>query len=77
MQIIVTLPDEIGKELASLPNPERFISELLKAALQYRMPMEKLPSAEVKKRPLGILEGKANFEIKADFKMSDEELLLS
>jgi len=69
MQITVTLPDEIGKRLIGLPNPDYFITELLKTALPY--------PKKIKKRPLGILEGKGNFEIKTDFKMTDEEFLLS
>jgi prevent-host-death family protein len=37
------------------------------------LPYEKYKKG--KERPLGILKGKASFEIKDDFKMTDEELL--
>jgi len=76
MQILVTLPDEIGKELIALPNAEKFISELVKVALQYSEFSEKKPSNS-KKRTLGLLEGKGHFEIKDNFKMTDEELFSS
>jgi len=76
MQILVTLPDEIGKELIALPNAEKFISELVKVALQYSEFSEKKP-LNSKKRTLGLLEGKGHFEIKDNFKMTDEELFSS
>ncbi len=76
MQILVTLPDEIGKEFIALPNTEKFISEAIKVAVQYRVSLEKKPLS-IKKRTLGLLEGKGHFEIKDNFKMTDEELFLS
>lgn len=76
MQILVTLPDEIGKELIALPNTEKFISEAIKVAMQYHVFLEKKPSNS-KKRTLGLLEGKGHFELKDNFKMTDEELFLS
>lgn len=38
MQITLSLPDEVGQELKTLPNPELFVSGLVKAALQYHQP---------------------------------------
>lgn len=38
MQITLSLPDEIGHELKTLPNPERFVSGLVEAALHDRRP---------------------------------------
>jgi hypothetical protein len=36
MQITLSLPDDIGQELKTLPDPERFVADLLRAALQCR-----------------------------------------
>ena len=69
MQVTLDLPDEIGRELKTLANPELFVSGLVRAALQGRKPL--------KKRPLGALKGRLKVKFQDDFKMTDEEFLQS
>jgi hypothetical protein len=77
MQILVTLPDDIGKELIALPNADNFVSELVRVALQYCVSSDQTTFKKPQKRTLGLLEGKGHFEIKDNFKMTDEELFSS
>jgi len=69
MQITLNLPEKIGQELKSLPNPELYVSELVKVALQQRKLLQE--------RPLGALKGHLTVHFKEDFKMTDEEFLQS
>jgi hypothetical protein len=37
MQITLTLPDDLARQIQILPNPEQFIREALQAAIQQRI----------------------------------------
>ncbi len=73
--------DELKKDFAGVM---KFIKQGEEVALQYRnrkqniavlIPFEKYTASH--KRKLGLLESKASFSIKKDFKMTDGEFLKS
>ncbi|QEP42072.1 hypothetical protein D5085_02305 [Ectothiorhodospiraceae bacterium BW-2] len=69
MQVTLDLPDDVGRELKALANPELFVTDLIRAARQSRKPTQK--------RPLGALKGRMKVTFQENFKMTDEEFLQS
>ncbi len=71
------IKNNLAKILEMVKNGEEIIVSKNKGRdkVAIILPYEKYRKG--KERPLGILKGKASFEIKDDFKMTDEELLAS
>ena len=57
MQLTIVLPDEIGERVRRLPDPSRFIAEILSKALSLRSPAEETAAAgsETSEAPQRVL----------------------
>ena len=67
MPTIITLPDDIAEQLKHLPDPENFVTNLLRAALQCRLEQAQFPENTEKTQleQVTLSEGDINIIVQA------------
>ena len=64
-----------GNKMNRVEFEQLVVNEIHNLPFNYILSLKE--NKKIKKRPLGLLEGKVKFVIKDDFKMTDEEFLQS